>query len=95
MDRRVGSFVWDVRKEAANIQKHGLDFASATKAFGDPHRKIYTDEKHSETEPRCFCIGKVGHRVLTVRFTYREGFIRIYGAAYWREGRRYYEEKHA
>ena len=91
MDRRVGSFIWDVNKEAANVRKHGVDFERAAKAFADPHRKIYADERHSEQEPRLFCIGKVEGRVLTVRFTYREGLIRIYGAAYWRKGRRYYE----
>ena len=91
MDRHVGSFAWDVNKEAANIRKHGVDFYTAAKVFGNPHRKIYTDEKHSEAEPRFFCLGKVDRRVLTVRFTYREGLIRIYGAAYWRKGRRYYE----
>jgi hypothetical protein len=29
---------------------------------------------------------------VTVRFTYREGVIRIYGAGYWRKGRKIYEE---
>lgn len=93
MDRRAGSFVWDVSKELANVRKHGVDFETAAKAFADPHRKIYTDETHSEVESRVFCIGKVEGRILTVRFTYRAGLIRIYGAAYWRKGRRYYEAK--
>ncbi len=30
-------------------------------------------------EERLFCLGKVGGRILTVRLTYREGSIRIYG----------------
>ena len=91
MDRDFGSFVWNVEKEAANIRKHGVDFEAATRAFTDPHRRIYTDAGHGETEKRLFCLGKVGGRVLTVRFTYREGRIRIYGAGYWRKGRHYYE----
>ncbi len=91
MDQRFGSFVWDVDKEAENIRKHGVDFGIAARAFKDPKRKIFIDEKHSEREERHFCIGKVGRGVLTVRFTYRNGLIRIYGAAYWRKGRRYYE----
>ena len=94
MDQQVGSFVWDVRKEATNVQKHGVDFETAARAFKDPRRKIYTDERHSEDEPRYFCVGLIEGRILTVRFTYREGLIRIYGAAYWRKGRRYYEEEH-
>ena len=92
MDRHFGSFVWDVKKEAANVRKHTVDFETAAQAFKDSNRKLYIDEKHSETEERLFCIGKVSGRVLTVRFTYREGVIRIYGAGYWRMGRRYYEQ---
>ena len=92
MDHHAGSFVWDVRKELRNIRKHGVDFIIAAEAFTDPRRKIFTDERHSEKEERLFCIGKVGRRILTVRFTYREDHIRIYGAGYWRKGRRYYEE---
>ena len=90
MDQYFGSFVWDMEKEAANLRKHGVDFETAARAFKDPARKIYTDEKHKEAEDRLFCIGKVEGRILTVRFTYREGTIRIYGAGYWRKGRRYY-----
>lgn len=92
MDRYFGSFVWDVKKEAANIREHQVDFETAAKAFKDPHRKIYTDEKHTETEKRLFCLGKVGGEVMTVRFTYRKGRIRIYGAGHWRKGKRYYEQ---
>lgn len=92
MDRRFGSFVWDVRKEATNVRKHGVNFETAAEAFTDPGRKIYVDERHSGMEERLFCLGKVGARILTVRFTYRRGRIRIYGAGYWRKGRRYYEQ---
>ena len=92
MDRHFGSFVWDVKKEAANVRTHGVNFETAAGAFKDPNRKIYMDEKHSESEERLFCLGKVAGRVLTVRFTYREGRIRIYGAGHWRQGRRYYEQ---
>ncbi len=94
-DRQFGSFVWDLRKEAKNIRKHGVDFETAAKAFADSQRKMFTDQQHSNTEERFFCIGKVDGRILTVRFTYREAFIRIYGAAYWRRGRRFYEAKDA
>ena len=46
MDKHVGSFAWDLRKEAANIRKHGVAFETAAKVFTDPGRKIYVDEKH-------------------------------------------------
>lgn len=92
MDEHFGDFIWNIQKEAVNIQKHQLDFKTAVKVFKDSKRKIFTDEKHSKREERFFCIGKIGNKVVTVRFTYREKLVRIYGAAYWRKGRRYYEE---
>jgi len=93
MDRRIGSFIWNIEKEAANLQKHGVDFETAARAFKDPKRKIYTDERHGKGEARYFCIGEVEGRILTVRFLHRHETIRIFGAGYWRKGRRYYEQK--
>lgn len=92
IQRRASSFVWDPRKELANVQKHGVDFRTASFVFQDPRRKIFTDSKHSQGEERYFCIGKVAGRVLTVRFVYRDGTIRIIGAGYWRKGAYYYEK---
>ena len=80
MRKRYSSFTWDLEKELINIHKHGVDFVTASKAFKDAKRKIYIDSKHSEKEERFFCIGKTGGRILTVRFTYRSGKIRIIGA---------------
>lgn len=93
MNETKGDFAWDTRKEKINIRKHGINFITAAKAFKDPKRKIFIDSRHSEKEQRYFCIGKVRNKILTVRFTYREGKIRIYGAGYWRKGRRYYERE--
>ncbi len=94
MNRKsTSSFVWDLKKELSNIHKHGVDFVTAAKTFKDRKRKIYIDSKHSKKEERFFCIGKVGDKILTVRFTYRKGKIRIFGAGYWRKGERYYEKE--
>lgn len=84
---RYGQFEWDLEKAKANLEKHGVDFFEAMSAFLDNNRVIATNEAHSEAEPRYFCIGKVGHRILTVRFTYRKGVVRIFGAGHWRKGR--------
>ncbi|OGS20735.1 MAG: hypothetical protein A2252_02140 [Elusimicrobia bacterium RIFOXYA2_FULL_39_19] len=92
MDIKIGSFIWDAEKELVNIHKHKVDFHAASLAFKDPKRKIYKDSKHSKQEERLFCVGKVGNKILTVRFTYREGKIRIFGAGYWRKGEQYYEK---
>jgi uncharacterized DUF497 family protein len=84
-------FEWDERKNHINLEKHGVSFEEAREAFLDSQRKIRFNEKHSGGERRFFCFGKVGSRVMTVRFTMRGENIRIIGAGYWREGRRLYE----
>ena len=88
------NFEWDSQKDCINQSKHNVSFAEAQFAFMDPHRIIAADRKHSTAEEtRYFCFGKVENRVLTVRFTYRKGNIRIFGAGYWREGRERYGQK--
>jgi len=86
------TFDWDSQRNANNKTKYGVDFETAQYAFFDPHRLIIHDAKHSELEERWFCIGKVENSVLTVRFTYRNGIIRIFGAAEWRKWRKFYEK---
>ena len=62
-------------------------------AFADPKRVIAEDVAHSAKEQRYFCFGRVGEGILTVRFTYRGGIIRIFGAGYWRKGKAIYERE--
>jgi uncharacterized protein len=87
------SFEWSGNKNRINIEKHGISFYDAQYAFSDPKRIILEDVKHSTDEQRFFCIGRVNQGIATVRFTLREGKIRIFGAGYWRKGKKLYEEK--
>jgi uncharacterized DUF497 family protein len=91
----TGNFEWDLGKEVINILKHKVDFATAAEAFTDPHRHISIDQRHSVSEIRFFCVGKVNNKVITVRFLYRKNKIRIIGAGYWRKGVKYYDQKNA
>jgi uncharacterized DUF497 family protein len=86
-------FEWDVTKDRQNQQKHGIPFALAQYAFADPKRVILLDQEHSGEEQRFYCIGQVGSGIATVRFTYRDNVIRIFGAGYWRKGKRHYDEQ--
>ncbi len=86
-------FDWDTEKDKENQRKHGITFAAAQLAFADPNRVIAEDVSHSESESRYFCFGKVEGGILSVRFTYRKGVIRIFGAGYWRKGKRIYEQE--
>jgi uncharacterized DUF497 family protein len=86
-------FEWDETKDVENQAKHNVPFAVAQHAFLDPNRIIVEDVLHSTKEGRFYCIGRVGDGIITVRFTYRGNVIRIYGAGYWRKGRRIYEDQ--
>ena len=93
MERQKPSFEWDVDKNQSNQDKHGVSFSLAQFAFADPKRVILEDLEHSRDEKRYYCLGKVAEGIMTVRFTYRAGIIRIFGAGYWRKGRRIYENQ--
>jgi hypothetical protein len=87
------AFEWDPRKNETNVAKHGVSFLDAQRAFLDPNRIIAQDLGHSRDETRYYCFGKVDGAVVTVRFTYRNQTIRIFGAGYWRQGRKIYEKE--
>ncbi len=86
-------FEWDDEKDLANQAKHGVSFFLAQLAFADPRRVIAEDLSHSVREKRYYCFGHVEGGILTVRFTYRGGVIRIIGAGYWRKGKQIYEKE--
>ncbi|MCH7742438.1 MAG: BrnT family toxin [Proteobacteria bacterium] len=89
-----GKFDWNPKKDIANQKKHGVSFSKAQYAFADPNRVIAKDISHSTArEQRFFCFGDLGDGIVTVRFTYRRNVIRIFGAGYWRKGKRVYERK--
>ncbi len=91
--QREPSFEWDDAKDRVNQDKHGVSFALAQLAFFDLNRVIAQDLDHSGREARYFCFGVVADGVLTVRFTYRGRRIRIFGAGYWRKGKKIYEQQ--
>jgi len=88
------SFSWDETKNRINQEKHNISFEYAQRAFDDPQRVIVRDLAHERSpEDRFFCLGKVEGNILTVRFSYRGGQIRIYGAGFWRKGKKRYEQE--
>ena len=86
-------FEWDEEKNLENQSKHGVSFEKAKRVFFDPFRVIVEDLEHSPGEKRWFCLGEVDGGVLTVRFTYRAEKIRLFGAGYWRKGKKRYEKE--
>ena len=91
----IFSFEWDEAKNSENQKKHGVSFESAQDAFLDPKRIVALDLDHSTAgETRYYCFGEIENGIVTVRFTTRKGIIRIFGAGYWRKGKKEYEKKH-
>ncbi len=72
-------FEWDHDKEAQNIFKHAIDFATASLIWqGSVHERI--DDRRDYGETRFQAFGTVGNRVLTVIFTWRGTIRRIISA---------------
>ncbi len=91
---RDPNFEWDEAKNLENQQKHGVSFYEVQHAFLDSKRIIAKNITHSQEEIRYYCFGfdEENSGILTVRFTYRSGRIRIFGAGYWRKGKKIYEQ---
>ncbi len=88
-------FEWDEEKEKKNIEKHGIDFETAARVFGDENRLEFYDEAHSESEDRYITIGLIDEvaYIVMVVYTEREEAIRLISArkATKQEGRMYYD----
>lgn len=87
-------FEWDPQKAAANLRKHGVSFAEATTAFGDPWSITAPDPDHSYDEDRYILVGRSSQdRLLIVAHTDGDDRIRIISAReLTRSERRDYEE---
>jgi uncharacterized protein len=89
------SFEWDPKKAEANLSKHGVSFAEAVSAFGDPLSMNMADPDHSEDEERFIVLGMSDrYRLLVVSYTERPPRTRIISARLaTRHERKQYEEK--
>lgn len=73
-------FEWDETKNAANIRKHGIDFADVTDIFNHPMLAIL-DNREDYGEERWIAIGWIRTLVGVVAYTERHGdAIRIISA---------------
>ena len=60
-------FIWDEKKNLVNMKKHGVDFNDAVRAWYDPERLDFFDQKHSSDEEiRWIFLGAVAGTVLFV-----------------------------
>jgi uncharacterized DUF497 family protein len=74
-------FEWDEKKNAINIQKHGIGFEEAVMVFFDPgHSEIYDNVHSGFFEDRWKIFGLAGPVPVMVSCTERNGRIRIISA---------------
>lgn len=73
-------FEWDMAKESANEQKHGLSFIDAATVFDDPHHLEEDSTRPEHGEERWKAIGMVGEFVVAVIYTDRQDRRRIISA---------------
>jgi uncharacterized DUF497 family protein len=74
-------FEWDDAKAEANRRKHGVAFAEAMTALGDPLALTGYDPDHSDEEDRYITMGlSAAGRLLVVSHTDRGDKVRIISA---------------
>ena len=70
-------FEWDEAKNAANLEKHGIDFLDASKIFDGP---IVVVPARSSEEERFKAIGTTQNQVWVVIYAQREESRRVISA---------------
>jgi uncharacterized DUF497 family protein len=87
-------FIWDDRKAARNLKKHGVAFEEASTALGDDHAVTGADPDHSMGESRWITFGVSDRgRLLVVCHTDEGDIIRLISARpATRSERKLYEE---
>ena len=74
-------FEWDIAKAAENLQKHGVSFEAAARAFEDALSATFPDPDHSRGEIRLITYGLgMDGKLLVVSHTERGGTIRLISA---------------
>lgn len=73
-------FEWDSEKSDRCFAERGFDFAFVVRAFADPGRDVFTDERWEYGESRYILRGRIGGRLFVVVFTYRGSRVRIISA---------------
>ena len=69
-------FEWDEAKRAANIAKHGVDFA-AVESFDFESALVMTDDRDDYGETREIALGHINARLHVLIFTWRNEVVRV------------------
>ena len=72
----AGLFVWDERKRASNLKKHGVDFA-IVRNFDFETALVLRDDRKDYGEQRYRAFGAINGRLHALIFTRRGGRTRV------------------
>jgi hypothetical protein len=72
----AGRFIWDERKRAANLRKHGVDFAIVER-FEFDTALVVIDDRKDYGEPRYRAFGVIDGRLHVLVFTARGAQTRV------------------
>lgn len=89
-------FDWDSGNQLKNWRKHQVSDAECEEIFFNVPLVVASDEKHSQTEPRFYALGKTdAARCLFVVFTVRNNRVRVISARDMnkKERARYHDEQ--
>ena len=81
---------WDEDKRAANLQKHGIDFADVWRVF-ENEIDLIVDDRFDYGETRFFALGLLSGRVVAISYTENDEIRRIISV---RRGNKNDEEKY-
>jgi uncharacterized DUF497 family protein len=73
-------FEWDDDKAAINFIVHRVAFPFAAGVFLDSDCVVFDASRREDAEDRLKAVGRVGRRLLSVVFTFRDGRRRIISA---------------
>ena len=76
----VVEFEWDHDKSNRCFADRGFDFAYAIRAFADPDRDVFVDQRWEYGEVRFLLRGRIDGRLFVIVFTQRAHRIRIISA---------------
>lgn len=73
-------FEWDDAKADANLAKHRVEFAYATRVFLDPARADWGVSRQGDGEARSKTVGQIEGRLFSVVYTVRGDVTRLISA---------------
>jgi uncharacterized DUF497 family protein len=85
------AFIWDEKKAATNLRKHGIEFPFAVRVFQSAVQAEWIDDREDYGEERWNIVGFVDGLALLVTYTLRGEDIRILSA---RRTTKYEQEKY-